>query len=458
MPEPPKRPGLPVPDPNWELELHGPVGDARKGGPESKDEMLAHALLRAEPDPLDLELAPPARPSAPELVDEFGDVDRTTLPPPEAMSLHVARMMAQAELIETLEDEGDRPTPLIEDERFSTQRSGVAGREGRSPAGREPRPSRPRAAAAVVRFETDRKDTPLMQLDVGDFGLPRAPSGSLPAVPSGSPARSAPGSAARPPPAAPARTPPAAPARSPSGGYSRVSPGAAGASPSVETRAAPVGRMEMERKPTPEPLSLARVPHSQGALDLSDLPAVFALDAFGMDEPSSEAAVSPTFAASPPSSEPAISPPFASLDALELAAELEAVSRPAGPPREMMSAIEARFSAGDYGRALVLAESALDAHPADPEITQYAESCREMLYRRYLERLGAGDHIPRLAMQRSALTGLTLDHRAGFLLSCVDGGSTLEEIIDVSAMPRLEAVRLLYELVQEGVIEMVAPR
>ena len=390
MPESPKRPGPPVPDPNWELELHGSAAGSRRSGPDSKDPLLAHALLRSEPEPIeidfDLELGPAGRVSppfatGPAALDDLSDMDRATAPPPEAMSTHVARMMAQAQLMAELDDEGDRPTPIIESERL-----------------------------------------PLLP---GNGLFARAPE-----------PHPAPAWDARP-------------------------------SPQQDVRPAPRGisvRFEAERKETP--LVEVGLAAKQIAGDLSDLPAVFSLD--GIEEPGSQAAlsapmseaaispaaISPSLAAAP-ISEPAISPPFASLDPLDLGWDL---ASPSAPSAETMSAIEARIAAGDYGRALVLAESALDAHPGDPEITRHAESCREMLYSRYLERLGAGDHVPRLAMQRSALTGLALDHRTGFLLSCVDGVSTLEEIIDVSAMPRLDAVRMIYELVQEGVIEMVAPR
>ncbi len=360
MPEPPKRPGLPVPDPNWEMELHGGAPAARKGGPESKDEMLAHALLRAEPDPLDLG-------------DDFGELERTTLPPPEAMNDHVARMMAQAELSDRLDNDGDRPTPLFEED----------GLPFLAPL----TPPQPKVAS-----------------------LQR---GALQAVPI--------------------------------------------AQRKAQKIVTPIARVEPsepglhETKPESDPFNLSSNPVVK-ELDFSDLPAVFALD--GLDEPHSEPAISPSLGA-PPSSEPAISHPFASLDSVRLGEVMALTNKPAV---ETVGSIQARFVAGDYGRALVLAESALNDHPGDPELTRFADDCREMLYERYLERLGAGDHIPRIALHSSALTGLALDHRAGFLLSCVDGGSTVEEIIDVSAMPRLDAVRILYELVQDGVIEMAAPR
>lgn len=182
--------------------------------------------------------------------------------------------------------------------------------------------------------------------------------------------------------------------------------------------------------------------------DLSELPAVFTLDGWGIDEPVSEAAISPSFELAP-TSPAAISAPFGALELPELLRDPEA---------DKVAAIETRFTAGDYNRALVLAETALAEHPQNAAMKGYAESCRDMLYKRYVERLGAATCVPMRAMQNSALTGLAIDHRTGFLLSCVDGVSTIEEIIDVSAMPKLEAVRILYELVQEGVIEMASPR
>ena len=47
---------------------------------------------------------------------------------------------------------------------------------------------------------------------------------------------------------------------------------------------------------------------------------------------------------------------------------------------------------------------------------------------------------------------LHLDHRAGFLLSCIDGMSSIDDILDVSGMRELDALRILFELVQENVI------
>ena len=48
----------------------------------------------------------------------------------------------------------------------------------------------------------------------------------------------------------------------------------------------------------------------------------------------------------------------------------------------------------------------------------------------------------------------TMLGRAGFLLSLVDGISSIEELLDISSMPRLEALRILYGLLDQRVIAL----
>jgi hypothetical protein len=60
--------------------------------------------------------------------------------------------------------------------------------------------------------------------------------------------------------------------------------------------------------------------------------------------------------------------------------------------------------------------------------------------------------VPRLAVSAQELALLPLDHREGFLVACVDGVSTIETILDVSAMPAEEALVILESLVERGVL------
>lgn len=61
--------------------------------------------------------------------------------------------------------------------------------------------------------------------------------------------------------------------------------------------------------------------------------------------------------------------------------------------------------------------------------------------------------IPRLLKSMAEVSKLKIDHRAGFLLAHVDGMQTLEEILDICAMPSAEALDLFANLKTMGVIE-----
>jgi hypothetical protein len=61
--------------------------------------------------------------------------------------------------------------------------------------------------------------------------------------------------------------------------------------------------------------------------------------------------------------------------------------------------------------------------------------------------------IPRRLTALADISKLKIDHRAGFLLAHIDGMQTLEEILDVCAMPAREALALFANLKALGVIE-----
>jgi hypothetical protein len=72
----------------------------------------------------------------------------------------------------------------------------------------------------------------------------------------------------------------------------------------------------------------------------------------------------------------------------------------------------------------------------------------------YTARIGPLDRVPVVEIARDQLRWLSIDHRTGFILSLVDGISSLEMILDVSGMPPLDALRMLFELVQQRIISI----
>jgi hypothetical protein len=60
--------------------------------------------------------------------------------------------------------------------------------------------------------------------------------------------------------------------------------------------------------------------------------------------------------------------------------------------------------------------------------------------------------VPRLAVSTNDLKALPLDHRAGFIISFVDGTYSIEMILDVCALRRQDALAILGDLAARGVI------
>ena len=157
--------------------------------------------------------------------------------------------------------------------------------------------------------------------------------------------------------------------------------------------------------------------------------------------------------------------------ALELAESAPVVDRPSDPglefempsaqnpweplsPAREQADMKDRYAMGDFTGALVIAEGILESDPSDNEARLCAEKCRDVLTQMYSARLGPLSQTVSVAIPSDEIRWLSLDHRAGFLLSLVDGSLTLEEILDVSCMPKLDALRLMFTLFDQHVISL----
>jgi len=117
-------------------------------------------------------------------------------------------------------------------------------------------------------------------------------------------------------------------------------------------------------------------------------------------------------------------------------------------------AMKDRYATGDFSGALIVAEGILEADPRHEEALRCQVRCTEVLSQMYLARLGSLAQVVRVALSGEQIRWLSLDHRAGFLLSLVDGQSSIETLLDISGMPRLEALRILYALLDQRVIAL----
>ncbi len=104
-------------------------------------------------------------------------------------------------------------------------------------------------------------------------------------------------------------------------------------------------------------------------------------------------------------------------------------------------------------------EAALELLVSAPNsVTLECESMVELLrakvFRKYQDALGDLEKIPRVKEDAADLQGRNLPPSAGFLLSMVDGLTSLSDLVTVSGMDRFEALRSLHRMSEAGILEL----
>ena len=125
-------------------------------------------------------------------------------------------------------------------------------------------------------------------------------------------------------------------------------------------------------------------------------------------------------------------------------------------PDDIHREIADHFALGDFAAALHAAELQLGADPDDESARQYADTSRARLETRYTTRIGSVDYVFNLAVPAAKVKWLGLDPQAAFLLSLVDGQTTVAEVLELCQMSRLEALRVFTELLEAKAILRVA--
>jgi hypothetical protein len=140
-------------------------------------------------------------------------------------------------------------------------------------------------------------------------------------------------------------------------------------------------------------------------------------------------------------------------DAFGGALDLVDRSRPLLPP-DLVSEMEELYALDDLTGALRHAELILGRVPDHEQAERCAANCRTRLVQLYTSKIGRLDRVAVQALGDSQVRWLGLDHRSGFLLSRVDGLCTVDELLDVCGMPRLEALKTLADLLDRGAIRL----
>lgn len=122
---------------------------------------------------------------------------------------------------------------------------------------------------------------------------------------------------------------------------------------------------------------------------------------------------------------------------------------------DLLGEMEELYALDDLTGALRYAELVLGREPDNSQARRCADNCRRQLTQLYASKLGDLGRVPVHVLDEPELRWLGLDHRAAFLLSRIDGASTIDEVLDVCGMPRLEALKTLVDLFERGAVRLV---
>ncbi len=106
----------------------------------------------------------------------------------------------------------------------------------------------------------------------------------------------------------------------------------------------------------------------------------------------------------------------------------------------------------DFSGAVELLEKAIDREPDNIEIGQLLEQAQAELESHLRVKLGGGSRMPAVCMSGDEVIWLNLDHRAGFILSLIDGNTSLDDLKSICGLPNLDLLRVLVQLLDEKVI------
>jgi hypothetical protein len=119
---------------------------------------------------------------------------------------------------------------------------------------------------------------------------------------------------------------------------------------------------------------------------------------------------------------------------------------------ELVDRAQAWNGLSELDKAITALELALSEDPNSALAQKLIHRNRDTIMAIFQSFLGDLDRQPALARPLHELASSPISPRAAFLLSRIDGVLTLDEILDVSGMPRIEAYRHLCQLFLRGIL------
>ena len=111
------------------------------------------------------------------------------------------------------------------------------------------------------------------------------------------------------------------------------------------------------------------------------------------------------------------------------------------------------FRKGEVQESLELFETLARQNPGRMEVQGYFELVRSHLFKYYRERVADTSSVLKVKIAPQEIMKYDLPVDAGFLLSMIDGSTSVNEILALSGMDPFDGLRLVHRLLEAGIIE-----
>ncbi len=123
-------------------------------------------------------------------------------------------------------------------------------------------------------------------------------------------------------------------------------------------------------------------------------------------------------------------------------------------PQDLLEEAKHLFDNGEHTKSLELCMRVAPVLEESADLDRLIRENEEILTSRYVVQLGGLEAVPLVTFEGQDLQALGMDHKKAFLLTRIDGILTIDEILMISGMSRLETARSLMELKLAGLLSI----
>ena len=134
----------------------------------------------------------------------------------------------------------------------------------------------------------------------------------------------------------------------------------------------------------------------------------------------------------------------------------DATDAPDRPPLALLDTAMAHIEAGEWAEAHEALTTRVEQDPGDRDAQATLDLLRSHLHATHRERMGDGTGVASVAMGPAEILQFNLPANAGFVLSMVDGHTSVSDLIALTGMDPFDALHVFTRLVDAGIVEVRA--